>query len=145
MATEETQHCKQWKRRHDLLLEIPTRASEVFPNESIQIKIPATPSPTPKKVNFLLSPSSTAPADSDYAGPSSSKRKSSIRTLLPKLSFKYRSSTSDTEKVAISREKLFISRSLSLSKIFTPTMKRTPSLSESIHGGSVNSNVRLSF
>lgn len=142
VATEETQHCKQWKRRHDLLLEIPTRSSEVFPNESIQIKIPATPSPTPKKVNFLLSPSSTAPADSDYAGPSSSKRKSSIRTLLPKLSFKYRSSTSDTEKVAISREKPFISRSLSLSKIFTPTMKRTPSLSESIHGGSVNSNTK---
>lgn len=144
MATEETRHCQQWKR-HDLLLEIPARSSEVSPNESIQIKIPATPSPTPKKVNFLLSPSSTAPAVSDYAGPSSSKRKSSIRSLLPKLSFKYRSSTSDAEKVVISREKPFISRSLSLSKIFTPKMKRTPSLSESIHGGSVNSNVRLLF
>ncbi|KAJ6913703.1 hypothetical protein NC651_016056 [Populus alba x Populus x berolinensis] len=88
--------------------------------------------------------------------PSSSKIKSNIRSLLPKLSFKYRNSTSDIEKAAAmlalggssetTKQKPFISRTLSLTKLFTLRTTRTSSLPvtpiahsnpESMHGGSM--------
>ncbi|TYJ97595.1 RING/U-box superfamily protein isoform 1 [Cucumis melo var. makuwa] len=147
--TEEKEHSHQWKRSN-LVLEIPSRTPESSPQDYHAIKMPQTP----RKVNFLLTPS---PSDvringSGSPGPSSSRGKSSIRSLFPKLSFIHRSS-SDVEKVANlalegslngAQEKPSISRSLSLSKIFTPRIKRTSSLPvtpiihsnpESAHGG----------
>ncbi|XP_038895267.1 uncharacterized protein LOC120083543 isoform X2 [Benincasa hispida] len=147
--TEEKEHSNQWKRSN-LVLEIPSRTPESSPQDYHAIKMPQTP----RKVNFLLTPS---PSDvringSGSPGPSSSRGKSSIRSLFPKLSFIHRSS-SDIEKVANlalegsshgAQEKPSISRSLSLSKIFTPRIKRTSSLPvtpiihsnpESAHGG----------
>uniref|UniRef100_A0A2P2JTV1 Uncharacterized protein LOC105628103 isoform X3 n=1 Tax=Rhizophora mucronata TaxID=61149 RepID=A0A2P2JTV1_RHIMU len=125
--------------------------------------MPPAPSPTPRKVNFLLSPPSNDGKSNGSPGPSSSRGKSSLRSLFPKVSFKSRISTLDIEKGAnsspdaastMSREKHSISRSLSLSKIFTPRMKRTSSLPvapiensnpESAHegstGGSLNASV----
>ncbi|KGN64734.1 uncharacterized protein LOC101213858 [Cucumis sativus] len=147
--TEEKEHSHQWKRSN-LVLEIPSRTPESSPQDYHAIKMPQTP----RKVNFLLtpSPSEVRINGSGSPGPSSSRGKSSIRSLFPKLSFIHRSS-SDVEKVANlalegssngAQEKPSISRSLSLSKIFTPRIKRTSSLPvtpiihsnpESAHGG----------
>ncbi|XP_057954975.1 uncharacterized protein LOC131148988 isoform X2 [Malania oleifera] len=155
---EESTHVHQW-RRQNLFLEIPSRTLTDSSQDSVRIKMPPTPSPTPRKVNFLLTPSPSDARISGSPGPSSSKGKATIKSLLPKLSFKYRNPASDIEKAAnltrgtsstIPREKPSISRSLSLTKIFTPRMKRTSSLPvtpighsnpESVHGGSVCSPV----
>ncbi|GFZ20466.1 RING/U-box superfamily protein [Actinidia rufa] len=124
--------------------------------------MPQTPTPTPKKVNFLVTPS---PLDARMSGsPGSSTRgKSSLKNLLPKLSFKYRNAQSEAERVTnlaveasspTPQEKPSMSRSWSLSKIFTPRMKRTSSLSlpvtpiehsnpESIVGENVGGSVNL--
>lgn len=155
--TEETQHV-QHRRRPNLFLEIPSRTLEVSIQDTVSIQMPPLPTPTPKKVNFLLTPSPSESRMTTPAGPSS-KGKSSIKSLLPKLSFKHRSSTSDIEKAdnpavgtssATPREKSSISRSLSLTKMFTPRMKRTSSLPvtssthsnpESVHGGSMGATI----
>ncbi|KAK6163312.1 hypothetical protein DH2020_000176 [Rehmannia glutinosa] len=156
--TEETSQSKQC-RKPNLFLEIPTRPLELPPQEFVQIDMPLTPTPTPKKVNFLLSP---GPSDSRLnvsSGPSSTRGKSSIRSFLPKLSFKNRGSNSDADKAAtidsvfstvVTQDKLPISRSWSFSKIFTPRVNRTSSLPvpplansnpDSNHGGSINSHL----
>ncbi|CAA2982669.1 Ubiquitin-- ligase [Olea europaea subsp. europaea] len=161
-TTGETSNAKHWKKPN-LFLEIPSRTLEVSHQEFVQIKMPPTPTPTPKRVNFLLTPS---PSDakvtvSGSPHPSSSKAKPSIKNLLPRLSFKYRSSNSDAEKTANldsgssttrTQENPSISRSWSLTKIFTPRMKRTTSLPvtpiahsnpESVRDGIINSSVAL--
>ncbi|KAF9675214.1 hypothetical protein SADUNF_Sadunf09G0008900 [Salix dunnii] len=132
---EETNTSQNWKRRN-LFLEIPSRTLEGSSQDSVVIRMPPTPSPTPRKVNFLLTSSSEDARTGGSPGPSSSKGKSSLKSLLPKLSFKSRISTLDIEKAAtlgpdassIPREKPSISRSFSLTKIFTPRMKQTSSL-----------------
>lgn len=157
--TEETPHFQQW-RRQNLFLEIPSREMEASSQDSVRIKMPPTPSLTPKKVNFFLTPSPSDTRVTGSPGPSATKGKSSKKSLLPKLSFKNRSATSDSDKAAnlalggsstTSREKPSISRSLSLSKIFTPKMNRTSSLPgtplehsnpESVSGGSIGSALK---
>ncbi|KAG5515479.1 hypothetical protein RHGRI_036507 [Rhododendron griersonianum] len=133
--SEEPPHAKQW-RKPNLFLEIPSRALEVSPKEYVQIKMPPTPTPTPKRVNFLLTPSPSDARVSGSPGPST-RGKSSLKSLLPKLSFKSRTSQSDAERAAnlaveasspMPQDKPSISRSWSLTKIFTPRMKRTSSL-----------------
>ncbi|MBA0745260.1 hypothetical protein Gogos_007840 [Gossypium gossypioides] len=160
--TEETTRSHHW-RRSNLSLEIPSRTFEDSSQESVIIKMPPTPSLTPRKVNFLLTPSPSDARISGSPGPSTSRGKSSLKSLLPKLSFKQRNVNSDIEKAAIFapessstslREKPSIARTLSLSKIFTPRIKRTASLpvvtqiananleptSSGSLGGSVNSS-----
>ncbi|KAM0996560.1 hypothetical protein ACFX13_006594 [Malus domestica] len=157
VVAEEAPQVHPWKRQN-LHLEIPTRTSEDCVQDFVAIKMPPTPSPTPRKVNFLLTPGSVDGRMSGSPGPSSAKGKSSIKSLLPKLSFKYRS-TADAEKASNLasegsstgvREKASISRSLSLTKLFTPKMNRTSSLPvtpmalalrESAHGGSVGGSL----
>ncbi|KAI3450553.1 hypothetical protein Pfo_007218 [Paulownia fortunei] len=159
-TTEETSQGKQW-RKPNLFLEIPTRTLEVSPQEFVQIKMPFTPSPTPKRVNFHLSPSPSDSRLNGCSGPSSTRGKSSIRSLLPKLSFKHRGSNSDVEKAAnidsgsstvVTQDKPSVSRSWSFSKIFTPRIKRTSSLPvtpfansnpDTAHRGSINSHLTL--
>ncbi|KAF8402739.1 hypothetical protein HHK36_010829 [Tetracentron sinense] len=151
--TEEAPPVQHW-RQQNLFLDIPSRTLEESSKDFLRINMPPTPSPTPKRVNFPPTPSPTYARISGFPGPSSSKGKSSFKNLLPRLSFKYRNSTSETEKSATisqgsssarSGEKPIVSRSLSLSKIFTPMMKRTSSLhvtpiensnSEVVRGGS---------
>ncbi|XVE79743.1 hypothetical protein DITRI_Ditri14bG0081300 [Diplodiscus trichospermus] len=134
--TEETTHGHHWKRSN-LFLEIPSRTLEDSSQESVVVKMPPTPSLTPRKVNFLLTPSPSDTRISGSPGLSSSRGKSPLKSLLPKLSFKHRSINLDIEKAAICapessstslREKPSISRTLSLTKIFTPRIKRTSSL-----------------
>lgn len=135
---EETSQGKQW-RKPNLVLDIPTRAFDVSPQELVQINMPPTPTPTPtpKRVNFLLTP---GPCDSllnESSEASSMKGKPSIRSILPKLSFKHWGSNSDVDKAAnidscsstvTTQDKASISRSWSLSKMFTPRIRRTSSL-----------------
>ncbi|KAL6204825.1 hypothetical protein ACLB2K_022092 [Fragaria x ananassa] len=147
-----------WKRQN-LHLEIPSRTEEDGVQDFVAIKMPPTPSPTPRKVNFNLTPGSSDARTSGSPGPSSSKGKSCKRSLFPKLSFKNRSS-SDVEKAVNPasegspagppREKPSISRSMSLTKLFTPRIKRTSSLPvtpiasslpDSTHGGSVGGSL----
>ncbi|XP_010253651.1 PREDICTED: uncharacterized protein LOC104594842 isoform X2 [Nelumbo nucifera] len=144
--TEEAPSVHHW-RKQNLFLEIPSRI------DFVTIDMPPTKSPTPTRVNFPSTPSPASARIYGSPGPSSSKGKSTIKSLLPRLSFKYRSSTTDIEKAATlalgassaGREKTSISRSLSFTKIFTPRVKRTSSLPvtpvahsnpESLRGGS---------
>lgn len=151
-------HGRNW-RRQNLFLDIPSRKIDVI-QDSVKIKMPPTPSSTPKRVNFLLTTSS-CDKSCESPGPSSVRGRSPFRNLLPKLSFIYRSS-SDVGKTACTvseppcttpREKPSISPSLSFTKIFTPRVKRTSSLPvdpdanpDSIHCGSasvsLHSNVK---
>ncbi|XP_039041918.1 uncharacterized protein LOC120180690 isoform X2 [Hibiscus syriacus] len=158
---EDTARSRHW-RRNNLSLEIPSRTIQDSSQESVVVKMPPTPSPTPRKVNFLLTPTPSDSRTSSSPGPSSSRAKSSLKNLLPKLSFKQRNANLDIEKAAaialassstLQREKPSISRTLSISKIFTPRIKRTSSLpvtritnsnleptSSGSLSGSVNSN-----
>ncbi|MBA0825301.1 hypothetical protein Goarm_021900, partial [Gossypium armourianum] len=134
--TEETA-CVHNRRRSGLVLEIPSRTLEEPFQESVAIKIPPTPSLTPRRVNFFLTPSPSDARITGSLGPSSSRGKSSLKSLLPKVSFKHRNPNSDIEKAAnfepessssSQREKPVIASTLSLTKIFTPQMKRTSSM-----------------
>lgn len=136
-STEEATHAKHW-RKSNLFLEIPTRTLDVSCEEFVQIKMPPTPTPTPRRVNFHLTPSPSDSRVNGSPGPSSSRGRSSIKNLLPKLTLKHRHANSDAEKtlnipdscssITTPQEKPSMSRSWSLSKIFTPRMRRTSSL-----------------
>ncbi|KAL7198170.1 hypothetical protein ACSBR2_020651 [Camellia fascicularis] len=152
--TEEAPHFKH-SRRQNLSLDIPSKTIVDSPQGVVQIKMPPTPTPTTKKVNFFLTPSPSDARISGSPGLSSCRSKSSIKNLLPKLSFKHRSSQSDAETAAnlaveaaspMQQEKPSISRSWSLTKMFTPRIKRTSSLpvtpighsnTESVCGGNL--------
>ncbi|XAR69080.1 Ubiquitin--protein ligase [Bertholletia excelsa] len=145
----------QNQRRQYLNLEIPTPTSESPAEDFVRINMPPTPSRTPKRVNFSPVPSPYYPRFNDSPSPWMSRGKSSMKSLLPKLSFKFRNTTSEIEKAAIlalgespaeARNKPSIQRTLSLTKLFTPKMKRTASLPvtpiahsnpESTHGGNI--------
>lgn len=111
-----------------------------------------SPTQTPKRVNFSPLPSPSHVKVNGSPGPSLSRAKSSIKSLLPKLSFKFRNRTTDIEKAAMlalgassqTQDRTSIFRTLSVKRIFTPKMKRTSSLPitpiehsnpESTHGG----------
>ncbi|XP_050228111.1 uncharacterized protein LOC126677499 [Mercurialis annua] len=150
---EENADDEEERRRLDLILEIPSSTLEDSREDFVAIQIPVTPSQTPRRVNFspILSPSFLKISDSPDS--SVSKSKSTMKSLLPKLSFKYRNSNSDIEKAAILalggssaavEKKPVLSRTLSLTKLFTLRSKRTSSLPvtpiahsnpESMHGG----------
>ncbi|VVB16744.1 unnamed protein product [Arabis nemorensis] len=148
ITEEACTNVQQWKRKN-LSLQIPSRATGLSPEDSVVIKMPPTPSPTPRKVNFALTSSSPVPTPSSSSVLARSK--SSLKNLLPK-GLKPKISNTDIEKgqgdacsPSVLQEKASISRSLSLSKLFTPRIKRTSSLpvtpivlskSESAHGGS---------
>ncbi|KAI5413189.1 uncharacterized protein LOC127087032 isoform X2 [Lathyrus oleraceus] len=133
------------------LLEIPYKTSQesscsssssFYSNEFVGIKMPLTPSPTPshKKVNFLVTSRSVdAPivdSDNNNLGILTGGKKSSGggRSILPKLNFRYnRTSSSDIEKgITLAPESPYekpsISGSVSLSKLFAPKIYRTSSL-----------------
>ncbi|KAI3748255.1 hypothetical protein L6452_11217 [Arctium lappa] len=131
----EAQNGKHW-RKQNLFLEIPSRSLQPSSSEEfVLIKMPQTPTPTPKKVNFNLTP---CPSEVRSPATNTSRTKSSKKSLLPKLNFKNRSSVSDTEKAVVNtipaapsflpQEKPSISRSWSFTRIFTPRSKRPSSL-----------------
>lgn len=134
--TEETTHAKQW-RKPNLFVEIPSKSSDDSNQESVQVKMLSTLTPTPKRVNFLLTPTPYNLRANAFPSPSSCRGRSSIKNLLPRLSFKLRNTNPDKEKatlpdadtsVMVPQEKVSISRSWSFTKLFTPRVKRTSSL-----------------
>ncbi|KAL8247330.1 hypothetical protein R6Q59_008546 [Mikania micrantha] len=129
----EAKNNRQW-RKQNLFLEIPSRSSAS--HESVMIKMPQTPTPTPKKVNFNLTPNSSNGVLQSPAT-HTPRTKSLKKNLLKKLSFKNRNTVSDTEKSVITipatpsslpQEKPYFSRSWSFSKLFTPRGKTASSL-----------------
>ncbi|KAK1409910.1 hypothetical protein QVD17_36439 [Tagetes erecta] len=129
----EAQNNRHW-RKQNLFLEIPTRSSS---SHEAVIKMPQTPTPTPKKVNFNLTPNSSTEVQSPAAHTPRST-KSLKKTLLTKLSFKNRNTVSDTEKAVVvtipqtpsslPQDKPYFSRSWSFTKLFTPRAKTAASL-----------------
>ncbi|KAH7859341.1 hypothetical protein Vadar_011901 [Vaccinium darrowii] len=135
-------------------VEIPTTTIEGSTEDFIRINMPPTPNRTPKRVNFSPRHSPILYRFNDSPSPLS-RGKSSIKNLLPKLSFKFRNTNSEQEKAAIlalggspvgSQQKP-IQRTTSLTKLFAPKMRRTSSLPvtpiehsnpESMHGGNTN-------
>ncbi|XP_004304420.1 PREDICTED: uncharacterized protein LOC101308698 [Fragaria vesca subsp. vesca] len=148
---EETPPEHPW-RRQNLALQIPSRTLADAKEDFVRIDMPPTPSPTPKRVNFSPLPSPYLNKVSGSPGPSSSKTKTTIKSLLPKLSFKYRNTTSEIRKAATlalggtptaTRQRPIISRTFSLTNLLTPSLKNTSSLPttpishsnpESMHG-----------
>ncbi|CAI9273309.1 unnamed protein product [Lactuca saligna] len=148
---ESNQHSKS----QHLILEIPERTyNNTSIEDDVSMNTPLTPQRTPKRVNFSPMPSPTyvyAKLNESSSSPSSSRGKS-IKTLLPKISFKFKNRTSEIEKAAILalggspseiRGRVKMSRNLSFTKLFTPRMNRTSSLPvtpithsnpESVHG-----------
>ncbi|XP_058216040.1 uncharacterized protein LOC131327063 isoform X2 [Rhododendron vialii] len=139
----------QQRQRQSLALEIPSRTNENSNGDFVRINMPQTPNQTPKRVNFSPAPSPRYPRFNESASPF--RGKSSLKSLLPKLSFKFRTANSEIEKAAIlalgesPMEKSLGRRTSSLTKLFTPRMKRSSSLPgiliihsnpESMHGGS---------
>ncbi|XP_061374239.1 uncharacterized protein LOC133316498 isoform X1 [Gastrolobium bilobum] len=136
--------------RQNLILEIPSRTQEEAREDFLRINMP--PTPPPRRVIF--SPSPSPGLSISNGSPSSSKSRSTIKTLLPKLSFKTRSTSSDIEKDAflalegsstVAPKKPLLSRTLSL---ITPRGKKTSSLPVSpnahsnpgsVHGGNMAS------
>ncbi|XP_047959796.1 uncharacterized protein LOC125205042 isoform X1 [Salvia hispanica] len=155
--------CSQPHHGHDFILHIPANATAegyVEDSESVAINMPPSPVPTPKRVNFSPLPSPSSVRLNGSPGPST-KGKSSMKNLLPRLSFKFRNTNSETEKAAMLalgvspelRGKTSIPRTFSLTKIFIPKMKRTSSLPtspifhsnpESAHGGFTSAAADLS-
>ncbi|GKV12223.1 hypothetical protein SLEP1_g23401 [Rubroshorea leprosula] len=148
---EETQLDHQ-RRGPNLALEIPKRTFEDATEDFVRINMSLTPSPTPRRVNFSPLPSPKISKFDESPGPSTSKNKLVFRSLLPKLSFKYRNTTSDIQKAAVlalggpsaeTRGKPRFQRTFSLPKLFTPRTKKTSSFPvtptvhsnpESMHG-----------
>ncbi|XP_022767365.1 uncharacterized protein LOC111311854 isoform X2 [Durio zibethinus] len=143
----------QHRRQDDLVLEIPPSTLEDAREDFVRIDMAITPSTTPKRVNFSPMSSPIFSRFDESPANSSAKSKSSLKSLLPKLSFKYRNTNLEIEKAAILalggssadiQEKPRIPRTFSVSKLFTPRMKNTSSLPgtpiahsnpESMHGG----------
>uniref|UniRef100_A0A165ZXZ2 RING-CH-type domain-containing protein n=1 Tax=Daucus carota subsp. sativus TaxID=79200 RepID=A0A165ZXZ2_DAUCS len=117
----------------NLAVEIPIRVLQNFSEQSVNINIPMTPSTTPKRVNFPRLPSPSYAEFNGSSSPSSSQ-------------------DSDIEKAAVlalvgspsSQNKSFFPSTGSLTRLFTPRMKKMSSLPvtptahsnpESTHGG----------
>ncbi|KAF5181817.1 RING/U-box superfamily protein, partial [Thalictrum thalictroides] len=154
--TEGIQSAQQRRQQksQNLHLNIPSKTLNLSSPEFMKIDMPPTPSPTATGVKLPSTPSTPARID-DSPGPSISRARSSIKSLLPRLSFKFRNSTAEIEKAVmlavgesstLVQEKAFVSRSSSLTKIFSHKVRRTSSLPvativhsnpESLHGGSM--------
>lgn len=146
-----------YRRPQNLVLEIPSKSIECSPEDSIKINILPTSSPTPKRVNF--SPNHGPNMSRLNRSPTSNlpKDKSTIRSLIPKLSFRFKNSSSDIEKAGIftlgspssvrgGRPR--VTRTFSLTHFFTPKANKASSLPASpilhsnpgsTHGGSKGS------
>ncbi|KAL2933156.1 E3 ubiquitin-protein ligase MARCH7 [Bienertia sinuspersici] len=117
----------------NLVLEIPSESVQDSSEDSVQINI----LPTPKRVNFSPMSSPTVSGLNRSSSSSMRRDKSSFKSLLPKLSFKFKNSSSEVENAAILNlgspssvrgGKPRMTRTFSLSKYFTPKGKRASSL-----------------
>ncbi|KAK1290079.1 hypothetical protein QJS10_CPB18g02124 [Acorus calamus] len=153
--TEEMHSVRLW-RRSNLSVEIPSRTIQDSSSSVVRVlDMPHTPSPASIRPNM---PPGTSPSSARIKmspDPSPYKGKTSIKNILPWLSFKPQSTTSDIESDAIQvhqtltvgpRERISVLRSSSFTRIFTPRDKRTSSLpvtpvaninEDSVHGTNI--------
>lgn len=138
---EEAPH-EEHGRRSELALEIPSQTlRDVREDGFTRIDLPPTPSLTPKKVSFSPLPSPRPATTGEPSSPSPSNNwRAAAKSLLPKLSFKFRNSTADPEKAAMlalgvggspsgqRNSKPPISRSFSLTKLFSSRIRSPSSL-----------------
>ncbi|MFS8012068.1 putative Zinc finger, RING-CH-type, Zinc finger, RING/FYVE/PHD-type [Helianthus anomalus] len=145
----------QQSKQHHLVLEIPERTYDPSTKDDLTLNMPLTPQQTPKRVNFSPLPSPTyiyPKYNESSSSPLSTRGKTSIKSLIPRLSFKFKNRNSEIEKAAILalggspseiREKAKMSRTVSFTKLFALRLKRTSSLPvtpiahsnpESVHG-----------
>lgn len=135
--TEEAPSAPHW-RRPNLFLEIPERTIDEPPEEFVRINMPPTPISTPTRAR-LPPPSPSPSSRKNNNSPYPSSRGKPMKNFLPKISFKHKDSTLDTEKASMlaigtpvagapEKEKTSIIRSVSLTKLFIPRIKRTSSL-----------------
>ncbi|XP_076920021.1 uncharacterized protein LOC143581026 [Bidens hawaiensis] len=138
----------QHSKPQHLVLEIPERTFD-------RLNTPLTPQQTPKRVNFspLPSPTYVYPKfNESSSSPLSTRGKPSIKSLIPRLSFKFKNRNAEIEKAAILalggspsdiKRNAKMSRTLSFTKLFSSKSKRTSSLPvtpiahsnpESVHG-----------
>ncbi|MED6115083.1 hypothetical protein PIB30_086753 [Stylosanthes scabra] len=119
----------------NLILEIPK--ANIVDEDFVRINMPLTP--PPRKVAFSPCPSPAFSRVNESPGPSSSRNRPTIKTLLPKLNLKMRSTSSQhkIEKAAflalegspkVAPKKPLLLRTLSLTKLITPRGKNTASL-----------------
>lgn len=131
---EELQLCEL--QRKQLPLEVPERTIDGQTEDFVRIDMSTSPVQTPKRVIFSPSPSPNHARLNESPSPSLPWAKSSIKSLLPKLSFKFRNKTTDIEKSAmlalgvspLPQDKPSIFRTLSVKRIFNSKMNRTSSL-----------------
>ncbi|CAL0299599.1 unnamed protein product [Lupinus luteus] len=147
---------EQHGTRQNLNLDISTRKLEEAEEHLFRINIPPTP-PPPGTVYYSPYPSSGFSRSHETPGPSSSKSRSTIKNFLTRLSFKIHNSNSEIEKASflalqgsskVAPKKLFISRTLSPSKLAAGTANTALSLpvtpiahsnQDSTHGGNIAS------
>ncbi|KAK1266101.1 hypothetical protein QJS04_geneDACA015356 [Acorus gramineus] len=135
--TEEMHSVHLW-RRSNLSVEIPSRTIQDSSSSVVRVlDMPHTPSPASIRPNMAPGASPSSARIKMTPDPSPYKGKTSIKNILPWLSFKPQSTTSDIESDAIQvhqtlpvgpRERISILRSSSFTRIFTPRDKRTSSL-----------------
>ncbi|CAI8602632.1 unnamed protein product [Vicia faba] len=133
----------------NLSIETPKTTQEEAKEDFLRINIPLTPSP--RRVIFSPCASPGFLPNSDSPDASSSKNRSTLKkSLIPKLSFKFKNTTSEIEKAAflalegsstVSSKKPFLSRTLSRIKLkgsktsslpVSPVPRSNPA---SVHGG----------
>lgn len=138
----------QPRTRQNLVLETLIVTQEEAREDFLRINMPLTPSP--RRVMFSPSSSPGFIRSSESPGPSPTKYRSTIKTLIPKLSFKFRNTTAEIEKAAflalegsvtVTPKKPFLSRTLSRMKTRgrkTSSLPVSPiahSNPASVHGG----------
>ncbi|KAI3901491.1 hypothetical protein MKW92_007478 [Papaver armeniacum] len=141
--TEEAPSAPHW-RRPNLFLEIPERTIDEPPEEFVRINMPPTPISTPTRARLPPpSPSPSSRRNNTSSPYPSSRGNKSMKNFLPKISFKHKDSTLDTEKasmlaigtpVAGAPEKTSIIRSRTPSLPVTPIAHSNPN---SVRGVSV--------
>ncbi|XP_058746968.1 uncharacterized protein LOC131619938 isoform X2 [Vicia villosa] len=133
----------------NLSIETPKTTQQEAKEDFLRINIPLTPSP--RRVIFSPCTSPGFIPNSDPPDPSSSTNRPTLKkSLIPKLSFKFKNTTSEIEKAAflalegsstVSSKKPFLSRTLSRIKLkgrktsslpASPVLRSNPA---SVHGG----------
>lgn len=129
---EEVSLGQSWKRPR-LSVEIPFKETE---EPSVRINIPPAHASASIEVDSCRPFTPTSAKIFIPAHPSSARGKPSIKNLLPRLSFRSRSSATDHEKHNIQvseasgsqNEKLSVLRSFSFTRLFMPAVRRSSSL-----------------
>ncbi|XP_072989320.1 uncharacterized protein [Typha latifolia] len=122
-------------KRPNLSIVIPQKSSGGSSMNSVRINVPPPGSSTSRSTLPVCSPANAKPPISPFS--SSSKAKPSTKTMFPGWSFKSRSSALEIENADVQvhesssdtrREKTFTLRSLSFTRIFSPSVRRASSL-----------------